>query len=220
MVASCSSCEATRCFTEPKAVIAICCSVSSRRWLELLGQGVGHRRVAASGLLQPTHVDPQDRAGRERLGPHVQRAADDERRPQDVRRPAVPDRDLPTVTGDQEESEQAGDDQERPGRLALPVDRRVRRDVHPQLALDETIDQIAWQASEEALLQRGFDVRFHPPRTMARFGRDWPGQESTFTLAAVLTSVSVFISPAAVSSIATLVAVFGRSLGWIDGRGG
>jgi hypothetical protein len=148
VVASSSSCEATRCFTEPKALIPHLLQRLVEAPAELLGQRVGNRRVAVSGLLQPNHVDPQDRAGRERLGPQVKRAADDERRPQNLRRPAVPDRDLPTVTGDQEESEQAGDDQERPGRLALPVDRGVRRDVHPQLALDETIDQIAWQASK------------------------------------------------------------------------
>ena len=78
----------------------------------------------------------------------------------------VADRDLQRITRKQEESEQARDDQERPGRLALPVDRRVRRDVHPQLALDEAIDQIAWQASEEALLQRGLEcpVPSHPGR--------------------------------------------------------
>jgi hypothetical protein len=97
--------------------------------------------------------------------------------------------------------------------------RRVRRDIRPQLALDETIDQVAWQASEEALLQRGFDVRFHPTQDdgmvrtrLARSG----ALLSPFTLAAVF----AFVSPAAVSSVATFVAILGRSLGRINGRGG
>jgi hypothetical protein len=59
---------------------------------------------------------------------------------------------------------------------------------------------------------------------MARFGGNSPGQGallSPFTLAAVLTSAFALISPAAaVPSVATFVAVLGRSLGRIDERGG
>jgi hypothetical protein len=44
---------------------------------------------------------------------------------------------------------------------------------------------------------------------------------SPFTLAAVLTSVFAFVSPAAaVSSVANFVAILGRSLGKIERRGG
>ena len=51
-------------------------------------------------------------------------------------------------------------------------------------------------------------------------GQQHAGPSTTFTLAPVLTSVFAFVSPAAVPSIATFVAILRRGLGWIDGLGG
>jgi len=57
VVASSSSCEATRCFTEPNAWIAICCSVSSRRRLSSSDTAyatAASRRAASSS--RPTSI--------------------------------------------------------------------------------------------------------------------------------------------------------------------